>query len=624
MPTRSARVGSGRPWRFWFDSDGSHDGGLICSYGLGNALGGSILARECAKHVMWGLHLSAIVLGFDISPASFPQFIAASCQTLVSLCCSSFAMLPIAAAAAAKRRRLTQKVAPYSHSFRASLGVEDATASQYVYLITMSRVLPGALANYRDLRELSRQDVCSMVRDAFDNPAASPSGAGRPRAGGQQSCVKFVAVAQESHEDGSPHFHVAVRLNACRRWALVKHTLMARHQVPSHWSCSHSQLWSALRYITVATPKKPVVDQQVFVWQQDGQPADLVAMSHEPWTSAAWRKRRETHEATAVAEDSRAPAFNKLDFMALIMSKHLHTKASLLAYVQDYASPAAQLFTSKNQRRVVSFIEDAQEWADAKTESVIERMTDWEILCRVGGRPCGHEHGVCPYAAAVLQIFHNNAGVMSPHRLATLLRSVICGGPSKTSRVPFLVGPSNTGKSTILYPFDDLFGARQVFHKPALGSTFALRNIANKKRFIFWDEFRPVEFAHHNTVPAATFLSLFIGKETEIQVSQSFNDGNLDIAWKRGAVFTAKEDGLWNPTHKVSAEDVRHLRNRVEQFRFVHVMPEGSFHDVPSCAPCMARWILQYSEEAATGRVPRPMLPAGSGGDSSGDALVFL
>ena len=546
-------------------------------------------------------------------------------QPLASICSLAHAMLPLAAAAgAAKRRRLSQKVAPYARAFRATLGDEAANAVQCVYLITISRVLSDAATNYRDMRELSRQAVCNMVRDAFDNPAASQSGAGRPRAGGQQSVVKFVAVAQESHEDGSPHFHVVVRLNKCMRWGLAKHTLTTRHRVPSHWSCSHSQLWSALRYIVVATPKKPLVDEQVLVWSESGKPVDLVAMSQEPWTSAAWHKRRETREAKAVVEEKRAPAYNKLDFMALIMSKHLHTKASLLAYVQDFGSTAAQLFTSKNQRRLVSFIEDAQEWADAKTESVLERMSDWEMLCKAASGPCGHGPGACPYAAAALQIFHNNARTMSPYRLAAALRSVICGGPSKTSRVPFLIGPSNTGKSTLLYPFDDLFGAKQVFHKPALGSTFALRNIVNKKRFLFWDEFRPVEFAHHNTVPVATFLSLFIGKDTEIQVSQSFNDGNLDIAWKRGAVFTAKEDGLWNPTHRVSAEDVRHLQNRVEEFRFTHVMPEGSFHDIASCAPCMARWILQYSGDAATGRVQRPLPPAGPGDDSVDGVLYYV
>ena len=140
-----------------------------------------------------------------------------------------------------------------------------------------------------------------------------------------------------------------------------------------------------------------------------------------------------------------------------------------------------------------------------------------------------------------------------------------------------------------------------------LGSTFALRNIVKGKRFIFWDDFRPVEFAHKDTIPIATFLSLFIGKDTEVQVSQSFNDGNLDVCWKKGVVFTAKESGLWESTSKVSAEDVRHLRNRVEEFRFTHTL--ASLKDVDSCAPCMSRWIVKYSEEAAMGPLMPPPMP---------------
>ena len=123
---------------------------------------------------------------------------------------------------------------------------------------------------------------------------------------------------------------------------------------------------------------------------------------------------------------------------------------------------------------------------------------------------------------------------------------------------------------------------------------------------------------HTNTIPVATFLSLLIGRETEIQVSQSFNDGNLDVCWKRGVVFTGKLEDQWVPTARVSAEDIRHLRSRVDEFRFSHVMP--SLKDVESCAPCMARWILKYSEEAATGRVPAPLMLAGEAEPAEQDA----
>ena len=463
---------------------------------------------------------------------------------------------------------------------------------------------------YRDLSLLSRQDVALMVQDAVDNPVGTGAG-GRPRTEDGSSRVEFLAVARELHADGSPHFLVALKLRHRMRFMPVKWTLKQRHHVPSHWSSRHSQLWSAVRYIHVPSPGKHMVDTDIWKWRHDGREADLTELSREPFTATAWRKNRESREATAAAEGSTVASFNKMDLMSLVLSKHLHTKTQLLAYVQDHGSPAAQLFVSKYQRRLAEFIEDAEEWADAKAEAVAETMTEWEILCHAATTPCPHGEGACSYAKAVAEIFANNIATVCPRSLAKSLQAVFCHGPSKTCRVPILVGASNTGKSTLVYPFDDLFGPKHVFHKPALGSTFALRNIVKKKRFIFWDDFRPVEFAHKETIPVGTFLSLFIGKDTEIQVSQSFNDGNLDVTWRRGVVMTAKEEGLWLPTSKVPAEDVRHLKNRVQEFRFVHVM--HNVQHVESCAPCMARWVLHYATDRDN-FAPPPTEAAGSGG----------
>ena len=514
-----------------------------------------------------------------------------------------------------KRIRLSGKVSPFYVALLEELGGEDGAANQRVYLGTISRVLPGvrAIVGYRDIETLTRAELVAMIRDAFDDPVCTGVAGGRPRASAE-SPVDFVITAKEAHADGSSHFHFVVKLSRNMRFKQAKVTLAERHKLPSHWSCTHRRVWSAIRYLHVPSSKKPVVDTTLVVWTHDGRDLDLTELAREPFAAEAWRKRREAAEAKAAVEEKTPAAFTKLDFMALVLSKHLHTKASLLSYVQDHGSPAAQLFASKHQRRLTEFIGDAQEWADAKATAGFEKLADWDVLCEAADSPCKHAPGECGYALAVEEIFRRNAGTVSQHRLAAALRQVLVGGPSKTCRVPFLVGPSNTGKSTLMYPFDDLFGPKRVFHKPALGSTFALRNINKDKRFIFWDDYRPVEFAHKDTVPVATFLSVFIGKDTEVQVSQSFNDGDLDVKWQRGVVLIGKEEGLWEPTSKVSAEDVRHLRNRVDEFRFTHVVP--ALRDVESCAPCMARWIRKFSDEAAAAPAPIPVAMSSSPADS--------
>ena len=64
------------------------------------------------------------------------------------------------------------------------------------------------------------------------------------------------------------------------------------------------------------------------------------------------------------------------------------------------------------------------------------------------------------------------------------------------------------------------------------------------KCFMYFDEFRPLEFAARGTVPVGTFLSLFSGGPLELTRSQSFHDGSASVRWTRGAAMTAKEEGL--------------------------------------------------------------------------------
>ena len=287
-----------------------------------------------------------------------------------------------------------------------------------------------------------------------------------------------------------------------------------------------------------------------------------------------------------------------------------------MAYAQDHGSTGMQKFVHNQQRKLQAHIEDAKEWASARENAAFEAIDDWSLLCQSSEKPCPHGAN-CTYRKAVEQIFDRNRATVDVRQLARALREVLKTGPKKTCRVPFLVGPSNTGKSTIVYPFDDLFSPRRVLHKPALGSTFGLRNlVGGVKRFIFWDDFRPVEFAHEMTVPVSLFLSLFVGQYSEIQVSQSFNDGNKDVQWNHGVIFTGKQEGLWAATKRISPEDVKHMRNRVLEFPFTQTLPEGSLTDVVSCAPCMSDWIVRKAAELDAAPALQPVLPVQMPGEA--------
>lgn len=56
----------------------------------------------------------------------------------------------------------------------------------------------------------------------------------------------------------------------------------------------------------------------------------------------------------------------------------------------------------------------------------------------------------------------------------------------------------------------------RVFHLPAVTDTkYALRNWLQGKRFVFWDEYSPVEFAELGVMAVTTFKKAFCGQTFE-------------------------------------------------------------------------------------------------------------
>ena len=509
----------------------------------------------------------------------------------------------------------------------ADLGQEDPNQKLEVYLVTFSRALPAAASehNLRDLSQVSHVQIAAMFRDALHHPIVER---GRHRHDDACPILKMV-VFQELHTDGTRHYHIAAKLNRQMRFLPFKRTLRVRHRMCSHWSCSHRQWWSVVRYGVAPSPTKPVVDEQPLQWTATGAVLDLYEDSQQPYNAVVWRHRREKRDSKASQDDVPA-AFTKLDFMSLVLSKNLLSRATVLAYVQEHGSVAMQNFVCKSQRLLDKHIEDALEWGRARLDAERESETDWALVCRTADGECNFG-AECQYARAAQNIFEANEFSFKKSDLAVALRAVMVSGPSKVTRVPFLVGPTNCGKSTLLYPFDEVFGFHAVFHKPSMNDVnYPLRNWLKAKRFVLWDDFRPADYAESGVVPVAEFLSMFNGDPFEVRVPQNTHDGNVDFVWKRGVAFTGKSHGLWTPTKRVSEEDMAHMRSRVLQFNFTQ--PVQRTQSISKCARCLCRWIVdgaaQHDASVALGfrfpALPNPVLPTLGSEDVQGFQELIL
>ena len=321
--------------------------------------------------------------------------------------------------------------------------------------------------------------------------------------------------------------------------------------------------------------------------------------------------------------------FTRLDFTSMVLAKGLDSRSQVMRYVQDCGTTAMQLFVNQHQRLLNDYLENAFEWSGARAAAEKEDLKDWDLVCKAAEDVCQHGPG-CRYRQVAHEILVKNAANFDRRHLANSIRKIIMLGPCKEARVPFLVGATHTGKSTLVDSVDDLFHFKQVVHLPAdTDQKFALRNWVKAKRFAYFDEFPPVEYARLKTISVTTFKKAFGGKYFEIQVPKNWSDGNVDFKWNRGAIFTNKEDGLWDPVRGVSQEDIKHLKARVELFsltyQFVQPGQSAPGDVVPECRCCFAKWLVEAcaAYDASQGLQANP-LPVGPVDSPVTDLSLFL
>ena len=492
---------------------------------------------------------------------------------------------------------------------------EDVTARLQVFLVTFAAVLAQTAEQeasetpLRTLDDVTREAIRDAILDAVANPILEQPHGGRPTTNTLKA-VKLVVFLEQPK-----HFHVALKVTPKTRFLPLKLALRRRSGLASHWSTSHSEWWSAVRYGVFTTEKKVAVDPEPLPWAASGAKLNLYEESQQPFNAVALKRHREVAAARAAGEAAAAgkklkgEKFSNLDFKTLALAEGLTTPNAVMEYVQQKGSAVMQAFVSTNQRHLKELLEEAAAWSNAAALAAAERESEWQVIERLAGKPCTCSNGMaCSWEPAVRGFFARNSQTIDEEWFAACLAKVMNDGPGKQSRVPLLVGVTNAGKSTVLDSLDSVFGPDEVFHTPALGATMPLANLAVKrKRFIYFDDFQPVVFAstpHRNPCfPVVTFLKLFAGQHLEIQVPMNSNKGNVDIAWKKGAAITAKFEGLWEPSARVSAEDVRHMKSRVEQFEAHAKVPEAAMRVVSPCPTAFCKWLLTRSSAFASRRV---------------------
>ena len=138
------------------------------------------------------------------------------------------------------------------------------------------------------------------------------------------------------------------------RWGSVKRAMRERFRVACHFSSSHTQLWSCIRYGFVASAKKPDVDQTPFMWTGGKKwPTGLVKSvstaskllweaSQRPWNAECWAARSaQTQKHMAETGKGKAKC-DKLDIFAVILDNNFTKAAQIIAHALESGTESMQ------------------------------------------------------------------------------------------------------------------------------------------------------------------------------------------------------------------------------------------------------------------------------------------
>ena len=463
-------------------------------------------------------------------------------------------------------RRLSFKTSPFSTQRSCVNDTDDwesqeaPGAKRQVYLVTLPRPKKSHSVCGRKLvppGSKSKRQILECFLDAAAHPAYTD---GKSLGRGTGVSSDRAMVAREYHkDDGSgkahPHDHIPVVGSSSFRFRPVKQALLHRHGLASHWSCTHSGYWSAVRYVHVPSAKKPMssLDASPLLWP-DGAHPPLDQCCHEPLTAAAL-KRRSVQKFMAAAELGKQDKITELDVFPIVVNNGFRpgtdlddSDLKLVEFAKENCSTAMQHFLFKLDRRdqLKGLIKTIWKWETVGPSLVAACMSRMALLDAAAKSDC-----VCggQWATQVTTSFLANE--ISPSDLCTDVYNALKVGRCETTPVLVMAGArGGEGKSLFLKGLNAVFGEDNVFHSPEPGR-FPLLDLVGVKA-VFLDDWR----FDDQVLPYATQCRWYDGSVVKISQPQNKQGTTGHLLYQGDApIFaTTKLDDI-ERLEKLAADD---------------------------------------------------------------------
>lgn len=220
-------------------------------------------------------------------------------------------------------------------------GEADAQKQLEVYLVTAAKLVNDEDEDsdppLKDPAKITKKQFREALFDSLANPVAAAK-RGRPRQK-QAELDIYIGVMEGPAKAG--HHHAGLKFyNQKHTFLPFKLAMRQRHGIATHWSTTHTQVASVVRYLHKTTEHKKVVDRSPEVWTRDGRKLKLSDLCNEPFQADAWNANREKRVSQPIADKKKKQEkFTHLDFKALVLAESLFTPSAALEYIQEKGTP---------------------------------------------------------------------------------------------------------------------------------------------------------------------------------------------------------------------------------------------------------------------------------------------
>jgi hypothetical protein len=285
-----------------------------------------------------------------------------------------------------------------------------------------------------------------------------------------------------------------------------------------HISASHTEYWSALRYLTQPSEKKLLEDLDVNPLLVGIAREDLFRMSQRPFHAKTHAAILERNQA-----QSDRKRINVSDALTLIMRYDLYSEAKIRQFAETRASESERAFfrAADVKNMLHGYVEGAMRARDCQGALEREEKSNEEVLQDAAAAACSNTSSSnCEYIELLEDLFRTQ-GV----NLEELLQKIahgICHGHKKAVQPALAInGPSHSGKSTLLYGIRAIFSHEMIIFTPPNGS-FGFTDFFVKRdtaRVCLLDECNPARLQEQ--VGAMGLRNLLNGEEFLVQLPKS-------------------------------------------------------------------------------------------------------